>query len=199
MDDKLIKNAILDSDFAFRLGSIKFAPILEQVIPTLIETLVIHEYVFSKEILYPQLVRQQLKTLINSEKAVLVNRETILNSCPERLITYDNTQKLLRDYMKGTHQNGKNWGEILSLSYAKTMRIPYILSDESELQEVVDSVLNLGDEEVSNPDDIKVLRISDFIKLMRASGDIKRNFAKATWAACGLPTYTFDTELWPNL
>ncbi|MPN64836.1 hypothetical protein SDC9_212614 [bioreactor metagenome] len=100
--------------------------------------------------------------------------------------------------MKGTRRNGKNWGEILSLSYAKVMRIPYILSDESELQEVVDSVLNLGDEEVSNPDDIKVLRISDFIKLMRASGNFKRNFAKATWAASGLPTYTFDTELWPK-
>lgn len=162
----------------------------------LIETLIIHEYVFSKEILYPQTVRQQLKSLVNSGKAVLVNRETILNGYPERLVTYDNTIKLLRDHMKDTRQNGKNWGEILSLSYAKAMGIPYILSDESELQAVVDSVLNLGDEDISDPDDIKVLRISDFIKLMKASGNFERRFARATWAACGLPVRTFDTELW---
>ena len=100
--------------------------------------------------------------------------------------------------MKETRQDGKNWGEILSLSYAKAIGIPYILSDESKLQEVINLVLNLGDDEVSNPDDIKVLRISDFIMLMKSSGNFPRKFAKATWVASGLPKHTFDTHLWPR-
>jgi len=194
----MIKSAILDSDLALRLGNVTFARAIEEIIPNIIEILYIHEYVFSKEILYPQTVKEQLQSLVNSGNSLIVNRETILNSCPERLVTYDNTIRLLRDHMKDTRQNGKNWGETLSLSYAKAMGIPYILSDESKLQNVVDMVLNLGDEEVSNPDDIKVLRISDFIILMKSSGNFKRKFAKATWVASGLPARTFDTQLWPK-
>jgi len=86
----------------------------------------------------------------------------------------------------------------LSLSYAKAMGVPYILSDESKLQGEIDLILNLGDEEISNPDDIKVLRISDFIKIMKCSGSFQRKFAKATWVACGLSAHTFDTQLWPR-
>lgn len=194
----MIKNAILDSDFALRLGNVKFTRALEEIIPITIETLYIHEYVFSKEILYPQTVKEQLKSLVNRGNSLIVNRETILNECPERVVTYDNTIKLLRDHIKDTRSNGKNWGEILSLSYAKVMGVSYILSDESKLQGVIDLVLNLGDEEIANLDNIKVLRLSDFIKIMKCSGNFQRKFAKATWVACGLSAHTFDTQLWPR-
>ncbi len=75
----MIKNAILDSDFAIRLGNVKFARALEEIIPITIEKLFIHEHVFSKEILYPQTVKEQLKSLVNRGNSLIVNRETMRN------------------------------------------------------------------------------------------------------------------------
>jgi hypothetical protein len=59
-----------------------------------------------------------------------------------------------------TRENGKNWGETVSVAFAFASGIPFILSDERELQELLNKELNSGTDK-----DILVIRLRDFIRL----------------------------------
>ncbi|MGG1618818.1 hypothetical protein ACIFQM_07500 [Paenibacillus sp. NRS-1782] len=69
----------------------------------------------------------------------------------------------------------KTGGEIVSTAYAFASGIPYILSDERELQELLDKELNSGTDK-----DIIVVRLRDFIVGMKEKG-LSRKEAYAMW------------------
>ncbi|UZH06064.1 hypothetical protein [Heyndrickxia coagulans] len=64
-----------------------------------------------------------------------------------------------------TKWHGKNWGETVSIAYAFAKQIPFILSDESNLQSLLDQYLNSGGEK-----DIFVIRLRDFITGLKEKG-----------------------------
>ena len=69
---------------------------------------------------------------------------------------------ILKKYMIGTKEEGKNWGEVVSLSMAKTLNISYFVSDEKEIQPIINTHLNSGNEY-----DITVIRIENIINWIK--------------------------------
>lgn len=56
--------AILDADFAIKVGRIKKYNILEDILPNYIGKLLIHEYVYENEVLSPREAKNQIDALI---------------------------------------------------------------------------------------------------------------------------------------
>lgn len=120
---------------------------------------------------------------------------------PLQHTVYQNTVTLLCQVMKGTtyFYDREHKGEILSLAMAKTLGIPIFMTNEMNLQPIIDSKLNTG----SN-DDIHVFRLIDLIYWIKEnpSCGIQRKEAKIIW--CGaydkedLDYYKskFDNEIW---
>ena len=78
---------------------------------------------------------------------------------------------------------------------AKTKSIPYFVTDEKNLQPIIDRILNTG------MSDIVCIRIEDVIQRIR-SGEVKgfkRKEAKALWRMSGKETGIFDKNIWPVL
>lgn len=146
----------------------------------------IHEYVYNHEILPPKDSREQIDNLIKVGKAKKVNELDVQAAGKLAVKVYEDTiQKLRKE--KYTSENGRHWGEIVSIAYAHTMSIPYFLSDESDQQSFID-------EHLSSP--IQVIRIENFVEAMKQSGG-KRKDAKKIWIVSGKSTDRFDNDLWP--
>ena len=98
-----------------------------------------------------------------------------------------------KEYMIGTKEEGKNWGEVVSLSMAKTLSIPYFVSDEGKLQPIVNKYLNTGNEY-----DISVVRVEHIVVWIKENRDcdIGRKTAKALWRSCGKNISEFDEVIW---
>ncbi len=111
--------AVLDADFAIKVGRMESKKIIEEVIPVFIEALYIHKYVYDNEILTPPNVKLQLENLISQRKAFIVDQEFLAAKGHNKELIYQQT----RDFLKANHGDStsprKNWGEIVSLAFAK--------------------------------------------------------------------------------
>lgn len=75
----------------------------------------------------------------------------------------------------------------------KLKGISYFVTDEKDLQPIIDRILNTG------LDDISCVRIENVIYKIK-SGEIngfKRKEAKVLWRLSGKSTEIFDREIWP--
>jgi hypothetical protein len=197
--------AIIDADFALKLGQLEKYRILEVYLPECVELLYIHEHVYNNEILMPPTVKEQIDSLIQNGRAQIVNRNFIATKKPEAVSIYDEIQDLLQQNIIDTVAGHKNWGEIVSIAFSKALGINYFLSDESRLQEIIDEHINL---DMEGTDNIRVIRVADFFQWMRDAG-VERKVIKLAWLFYeNLKDHTtkkdieklkrwFDNEFWP--
>lgn len=178
--------AILDADFAIKVGRIKKYNILEDILPNYIGKLLIHEYVYENEVLSPRGAKNQIDALIQKSRAEIVNEETIAKMGKLALTIYENTIEKLRR-VKNTRKNGNHWGEIVSIAFAQTVNIPYFLSDETGQQSFIN-------ENFSSP--IQVVRIEDLVRTIKETGG-KRKDALLIWTIAGYGKERFNDDLWP--
>lgn len=178
--------AILDADFAIKVGRIKKYNILEDILPNYIGKLLIHEYVYDNEVLSPRGAKNQIDALIQKSRAEIVNEETIAKMGKLALTIYENTIEKLRR-VKNTRENGNHWGEIVSIAFAQTVNIPYFLSDETGQQSFIN-------ENFSSP--IQVVRIEDLVRTIKETGG-KRKDALLIWTIAGYGKERFNDDLWP--
>lgn len=200
-----VNKAIIDADFALKLGQLEKYRILETYLPESVELLYVHEHVYNNEILMPPIVKAQIEKLIQNGRAQIVDRNLIAAENPEALDIYDETQDLLSQNMEDTVIGHKNWGEIVSLAFCKAMGINHFLSDESKLQDIIDQHLNLN---MNGTDNIRVIRVTDFLICLKEAG-VDRKVIKLAWLFYeNLKDNTtrkdiekikewFDTEFWP--
>lgn len=194
----MIESLILDADICIKIGRFKGTPILELIIPNLTQKAYIHRYVYENEIIIPITAKEQLDNLIKKDVVEIVN-ENSLNPIEKKF--YDATVQKLKGVMIGTKEEGKNWGEVLSLSIAKTMGIPIFMTDESQLQTIINRQLNTGTD-----NDIKVFRMPDLVKWIKEHPEcgFNRKATRAIWCATRDRNYIeqhkeiFNKKLWPN-
>jgi hypothetical protein len=141
--------------------------------------------------------------LSDTGKASVINRKFIADHSDDQARVYDAVIQLLQDNDRDTKVGRKNWGEIVSLTAAKAMGIPVMLSDEGNLQQIVDEYLNSGTNERPSTGDITIVRIKDFIRFMRDNGG-NRKSALYIWVSSGRTLemnarkHEFHTKLWPS-
>jgi len=127
--------AILDADFAIKVGKTEVINVIGDLLPQFCEKLYVHRYVFTNEILFPPLVKRRIKELLDSGLAEVVDRESIeQKGGPLAVSVYDATVEMLRTVDEETRCGGKNWGEIVSLALAKALNLPVFLSDEAYME-----------------------------------------------------------------
>jgi hypothetical protein len=192
----MLDKAILDADFCIRIGSFNGIKLLELIIPAMVRKAYIHQYVYSDEILIPVSAKEQINVLINAGKVEVINDQ---NFSAMDLTLFRATTDLLKRAMIGTQEQGKNWGEVLSLASAKVLGITILMSDEKLLQNIIDRHLN-----TSGPNDIKVFRVINVIEWIRDNQTcgVNRKTAKAIWAASDKGRATEESkkvfnEIWP--
>lgn len=196
-----ITEAFIDADFAIKVGQFLKRDVIVDVLPKLVGVLFIHEYVFEKEILIPQRVKDQLNVLVQMGRAKIVDHPAIDEISPDAFHLYQETIKVLAS-LDETKSEGKHWGEVVTLAAAKVLNVPFMLSDESRLQMLVDDAINSNNPNRNSPGDIQVYRISDMIKAMREIGE-DRKTAMAIWLLSGNKADAnrrkeiFKRELWP--
>ncbi|MBP3592890.1 MAG: hypothetical protein J6J44_00030 [Lachnospiraceae bacterium] len=184
------KEVIVDADFCIKIGSSSKYRYLEKLLPELAEVVYIHKTVY-EEILYPSCVREQIDSLKKQGIMVLMDENELL---PLEKRIYDSTYQILSKAMADPRNRRKNRGEIASLAMAKTKEIPYFATDEMDLQNIVDSLLNSG---IGKR--ICCIRIEAVIKEMK-DGEIdsfKRKEAKVLWVLAGKRKEDFDNTVWP--
>lgn len=189
------KKIILDADICIKLGQftnekLKF---LQELIPLIAEKAYIHKYVYDEEILTPNVVKNQIDNLIGDNIVEILSEEDL--SIQEK-DNYDSICNTLKPYMINPQKPRKNLGELKTISMAKVKSIPYFVSDEGNLQGIIDTHVNIGLEE-----DIKVLRVKDLLLWIKENNipGIKRKTAKAIWTvAIGKDKIDyFNNEIWP--
>ena len=192
--------AIIDTDFALKIGQMKDERIIETVIPTFCNKLYIHKYVYENEILTPPIVKEQIDFLHKQGNAIVVDQTFLSNLKGNYELIYEQTRDLLKENLGDDTNYRKNWGEIVSLAFAKAIGIKAFLSDEKGLQGIVDDHLNIGDE-----NDILVIRIQDFVLWMKDNG-FDRKSCKQLWIISSESKddvdlanrkKVFDCEMWP--
>jgi hypothetical protein len=159
----------------------------------LIGKLFVHEDVYKNEILFPASVKGELDKLIGLDRAQVISRQNVADEGNSNLMVYDETVSLLESVIEETMPGKKNWGEIVSIAYARAMGIPIFLSDESALQGILDENVNSGNDD---PKDIHIIRIAEFISWMKKA-ELDRKLALVVWVASGKPKDYFQKELWP--
>lgn len=188
--------AIIDASFALDIGELEKSQIIEEFIPRFIGTLYVHKYVYDNEILFPASVKNQINRLIAQGRALIVNQDYIRNNKPECEVIYRQTQQLLLDNLQDTKAGQKNWGEVVSLAFAKAMGITIFLCSERHLQEVADEYLNLNEDEGMTSDKICVTGVKDFVGWMKEI-NAPRKTAKLVWLKGNFSKGEFDQEFWP--
>ena len=181
---------ILDTDICIKIGGYVKVKFLEIIIPNICNKAYIHEYVYKDELLTPKNARNQIDNLMK-DGIIEILREDNLDKLDKNI--YDDTKDKLKKYMIGTEEKGKNWGECVSISMAKTLNIPYFLSDEKQLQSIIDRYINTGGKY-----DLEVVRMNDVIRWIKENKEcnINRKTAKALWRSAGKSNEIFDKELW---
>ena len=184
------KQIILDADICIKIGNYEKVKFLEMLVPVIAEKAYMHKYVYENEVLTPKNAKTQIDNLIKDNLIEILD-ETKLSKLEK--LTYEGTKDILKKYMIGTHEYGKNWGEVVSLSIAKTLGIPYFVSDEGTIQPIIDKYLNSDSEY-----DITVVRVKGIIEWIKNSTEcgINRKTAKAIWRSCGKSIEEFDKYLW---
>ncbi|MFF1291639.1 hypothetical protein ACFVXR_30210 [Bacillus thuringiensis] len=203
IDDYIWEKAILDTDFALKMEKIRKIDAIEMYIPKLVGHLYIHRYVYDNEILVPKRAKDQIDNLISNGFATIVDAETIKKESPLKSLLYQQTIHLLEKSDPETKENGKNWGETVSASYAHIQSIPHILSDEGSFQGFLDEHINSN-----SANGITVVRIRDFILGMKEK-KMKRRDAYAIWYLANedksdpkkleRAKIIFHEDLWPKV
>lgn len=181
---------ILDADICIKIGSYEKHKFLEMLLPNIAEVVYMHRYVYENEVLTPRNAKEQIDKLIKLGNIEIVDEES-LDFIEKKL--YQGNIEILERAMIGTKKEGKNWGEVLSISMAHIKGIPYFMSDEGGLQEIIDYNINKGMD-----NDISVVRIRDIINLIKDNPDsnINRKTAKAIWRSTGNSNEYFDNNIW---
>lgn len=181
---------ILDTDICIKIGNYETVKFIEMIIPKIAEKTYMHKYVYEDELLTPKNARVQIDNLIKDGIIEILDEEN-LGFINKRI--YEDTKSKLKKYMIGTKEKGKNWGEVVSISMAKTLNIPYFASDEGDIQPIIDTHLNTGTEY-----DIRVIRIEHIVKWIKENRDcgINRKTAKALWRSSGKDNDFFDKYIW---
>lgn len=194
------EKALLDADFSFKLGQFANMNVIEDYIGELVGTIYMHRHIYEREILTPRSVKEQIDRLIAKGKAEIVDLSTL--SSPLEKSLYHETVTLLKSADADTKELGKNWGETVSLAYAKVRGIPYFLSDEKSLQAIADEYLNTDVEH-----SITIIRLKDFILALKELG-YKRKECQLIWLVANFDPArkeqsrewakkVFNKELWP--
>lgn len=192
---KRYQAAVLDADFAIKVGMVENINIIGELLPQFSERLYVHRHVFDNEILFPPRIKQQIGGLLEAGCVILVDRQYVEQlRGPAAALLYDAIVQVLRTADPATKQLGKNWGEVVSLAFAKVMNVPIFLSDDGGAQRLVDEHLNLG-EDAAAPGNIRVVRIQDFISWMKEQG-FRRGEGKVVWRVANKPLTAFDS-FWP--
>lgn len=184
-----LKGVIVDADFCIKVGASSKYRYLERVLTEIADKVYIHKIVYD-EILVPACAKEQLDELMRQGILELMDENSL--SKIDKLV-YQNTYQLLAKVMINPNRPRKNQGESYSLAMAKTKSIPYFVTDEKDLQPIIDKVLNDG------IDDIHCMRIEDVILRIK-NGEIqgfKRKEAKVLWRLAGKNTEVFDKSIWP--
>lgn len=184
-----LKEILIDADFCIKVGASSKYRYLERVLKELTDKIFIHKTVYD-EIIVPVCVREQIDSLKRQGILEIVD-ESSLN--PLEMMIYQGTYQSLANVMINANKPRKNRGEVCSLAMAKTRRISYFVTDEKDLQTIVDQILNTGID-----DRITCFRIEDIIYRIQ-SGDLegfKRKEAKILWRLAGKNTEIFDRNIW---
>ena len=186
------EKVILDTDICIKIGNYEKVKFLEILIPKIVKKAYMHKYVYENELLTPKNAKVQIDNLIKCGTIEILDEDKLDKL--EKLI-YNQTKNILKKYMIGTEEKGKNWGEVVSLSMAKILNISYFVSDEKEIQPIINTHLNSGNEY-----DITVIRIENIINCIKENPEcgINRKTAKAIWRSCGKSNSDFDSYIWKN-
>ena len=183
-----MEKIIVDADFCIKLGNSEKYPFLLEVLSLLADNIYIHAYT-NAEVKMPHSAVIQLRQLVDSGQVKVVNEKGLNRA--ERTI-YKMSFNLLSAVMINPHRPNKNKGEVCSLAYAKAAGITIFVTDERDLQPIIDSRLNIG------INDIQCLRIVDIIKMARdGEVSVSRKTAKALWVIAGKNKDDFDKSVWP--
>lgn len=167
------EKALLDADFSFKLGQLTNMNVIEDYVGELVGTIYMHRHIYEREILTPRSVKEQIDRLITKGKAEIVDLSTLPSPLEKSL--YHEMVTLLKAADVETKELGKNWGETVSLAYAKVSGIPYFLSDEKSLQALADEYLNTDAQH-----SITIIRLKDFILALKEAG-YKRKECQMLW------------------
>ncbi len=184
----MLKQIIIDADLCIKLGGSGKYRYLLDLLPLIAENIYMHTCAFD-EVMMPASACQQLRELVSNGSMKVVN-ETELT--PQESAVYGMVFNSLAAVMINPQKPNKNKGEVSSLAYAKVKSIPVFVTDEVDLQPIIDIRLNTG------VDDIHCLRIVDIV-YMAHNGEINisRKIAKVLWVIAGKKKEIFDNELWP--
>lgn len=184
----MIDKMIVDADLCIKLGGSEKYQYLYDILPLIARQIFMHTHAYG-EVLMPPSAVSQLRKLIDDEKVILVDENTLENA--DRIV-YNAALRKMEMVMINPGKPNKNRGEVCSLAYAKATGIPVFATDERNLQPIIDTQLNIG------IDDITCLRIADIVKKAKEGEiDVPRKICKAMWVISGKPKDTFDQELWP--
>ena len=184
-----LKGIIVDADFCIKVGASPKYRYLEKLLGELADNVYIHKVTYD-EIIIPACAKDQIDSLIENGIIKILD-EKDLNVIEQKV--YAGSYNLLAKVMLNASNPNKNKGETCALAMAKALSIPYFVTDEKCLQNIIDRVLNTG------VDDIVCIRIEDVILKMR-SGELagyKRKEAKVLWRLAGKNTEIFDKKIWP--
>ena len=106
---------------------------------------------------------------------------------------YASSISLLKNSMWTPRNPKKNLGEIHSLALAKALGVPIFMTDEVDLQEIIDYHLNTNDSIISC---FRIIDIIQEIKQDRLQG-MARKQAKLLWVLSGKNKDDFDRSIWP--
>ena len=184
-----LKEIIVDADFCIKIGASAKYRYLERLVPILANKSFIHRIAYD-EIIIPGCAKEQLDTLIKQRQLEILdeNSLTLLENA-----VYQGVYQSLARIMMNPHNPRKNQGETCSLAIAKTKSISFFVTDEKNLQPIIDKNLNTG------IDDIICLRIEDIVRMF-LSGELKgftRKEAKILWRLSGKDSTYFDKHIWP--
>ena len=159
---KLFEKIILDADICIKLGGLeRVSNTLYRVISQITDKAYIHQYVNEEEVLTK---RNQLERLISENIVEVLNPDVVLIEGAMKNIYAETKRRLFKELVGEEEprvKRGKNFGEVHSLAISKALSIPVFMSDEGNLQPIVNRLLNTG------LDDITVFRLRNIILWMK--------------------------------
>lgn len=178
---------ILDADVCIKLGNSEKYTYLEKVLPLLSDKIYLHEVVYDEI----KTDKNQIEKLIENETVKILSADNLENIDKK---IYESTYQRLKRVIMNPNNEREHKGEVATLAMAKTLSINYFITDEKELQLIIDEQLNNGLEE----NDIKTIRIEDIVTLIKEEklSNLKRKDAKLIWIISGKDKSVFDNKIW---
>lgn len=187
------KKIILDADIYIKLnGFERVQNTLYRVVSQITEKAYIHQYVNEEEILTK---RDQLQKLISEGIVEVLNPDIVLAEAATKSVYTETKQTLFKELLGEEvpkNKRGKHFGEVHSLAIAKALSIPVFMSDEGNLQPIVNRLLNTG------IDDITVFRLKNILLWMKENTEcgFNKNDAKAILFGTTDRQYLESNKVW---